>query len=48
MYTENQDSLQDDSVIDRIEYNETFNSSIFPFTDIDLENLLEATEKLLI
>ena len=48
MYTENQDSLQDDSVIDRIEYNETFNRSIFPFTDIDLENLLEATEKLLI
>ena len=48
MHKENQDLLQDDSVIDRIEYNETFNSSIFPFTDIDLENLLEATEKLLI
>ena len=48
MYKENQDSLQDDSVIDRDKYNGTFNIPIFPFTDIDLENLLEATEKLLI
>ena len=48
MYKENQDLLQDNSVIDRIEYNEKLNSSIFPFKDVDLENLLEKTKKLLI
>ena len=48
MYKQNQDFLQDESVIDRVEYNESFNSLIFPFKDIDLEKLLGGTEKLLI
>ena len=48
MYKQNQDFLQDESVIDRVEYNESFNSLIFPFKDIDLEKLFGGTEKLLI